>query len=267
MGLTNQITSVAIGSFDGIHLAHQALLHQVEAVVIIERNSGYLTRGYRRTLFTQKPCFFYHFDKIKSLNPEAFLQKLQSDFPHLKKIVVGYDFHFGKDKKGDIHTLQSLYDAEVEIIKEVTIEGISVHSRTIKSYLQEGNIEKANLLLGREYLIEGKVIQGQGLGKKELFPTLNLEVEGYQLPLNGVYASRTLIEGEWFDSISFLGHRVSTDGLYAIETHILDKQIGQLRGEVALKFVAFIRENKKFSNLEALKAQIKRDISKAKSCF
>jgi len=267
VGLTNKITSIAIGSFDGIHLAHQALLHQVEAVVVIERNSGYLTRGYRRTHFTNRVCFFYHFDKIKSLSPEAFLQKLQSDFPHLKKIVVGYDFHFGKEKLGNVQTLQTLYEGEVEIIKEISIEGISVHSRTIKTYLKEGNIQKANLLLGREYLIEGEIIKGQGLGKKELFPTLNLEVKGYQLPLNGVYASRTLIKGKWFDSISFLGHRVSTDGLYAIETHILDKQIGQLRGEVALKFVAFIRENKKFSNLEALKAQIEIDISKAKSYF
>ena len=260
----NQIKSIAIGSFDGIHIAHKTLIDQVDALVIIERNGGYLTPGYRRSHFTSKVCCFYHFDVIKGLTPEAFVEKLKKDFPLLETIVVGYDFHFGKNKAGNAQVLRELCDKEVIVVEEVSIEGISVHSRTIKQYLKEGNIEMANTLLGREYSIEGDIISGQGLGKNELVATLNLSVQSYQLPLEGVYATRTKVDGEWLDSVSFLGHRVSTDGSYAVETHILGEDIGIVRGVAQIAFVAFMRENKKFESLDALKQQIQDDIDSAK---
>jgi riboflavin kinase/FMN adenylyltransferase len=102
------------------------------------------------------------------------------------------------------------------------------------------------------------------LGKKELVPTINLNVKEYQLPLEGVYATRTLIDGQWLNSVSFLGHRVTTDDSYAVETHILDKEIGEVSGEMALEFVDFIRINQKFESLDALKKQIHDDIGLAK---
>jgi len=223
-----------------------------------------LTPGYRRSHFTSKVCCFYHFDVIKGLTPEAFVEKLKKDFPLLETIVVGYDFHFGKNKAGNAQVLRELCDKEVIVVEEVSIEGISVHSRTIKQYLKEGNIEMANTLLGREYSIEGDIISGQGLGKNELVATLNLSVQSYQLPLEGVYATRTKVDGEWLDSVSFLGHRVSTDGNYAVETHILGEDIGIVRGVAQIAFVAFMRENKKFESLDALKQQIQDDIDSAK---
>jgi len=117
--LINEIKSIAIGSFDGIHLGHQALIDKVDALVIIERNGGYLTPGYKRSLFTSKVCCFYHFDKIKSLTAEAFVHKLEVDFPALEMIVVGYDFHFGKGKTGNAEILQALCDREVLVVDEV----------------------------------------------------------------------------------------------------------------------------------------------------
>lgn len=264
MAFCNQVKSIAIGSFDGMHVAHQKLVEKVDAVVVIERNGGYLTSGYRRTMFTSKMCCFYHFDVIKRLSPEAFMEKLNTDFPQLEKIVVGYDFHFGKDKAGTAETLKELFKGIVEIVEEVSVEGIPVHSRTIKAYLKEGNVEMANKLLGRKYVIEGQVIKGQGLGKKELVPTLNLEVKEYQLPFEGVYATQTLVDGAWLDSVSFLGHRVTTDDSYAVETHILETDIGEVQGKIAVKFISFIRENLKFESLNSLKAQINEDISQAK---
>lgn len=263
-GYSNQIKSIAIGSFDGIHIAHKTLIDKVDALVIIERDGGYLTPGHKRSLCTDKACFFYHFDVIKELTPEAFVEKLQEDFPLLETIVVGYDFHFGKNKAGNAQMLSQICDKEIVIVDEVSHEEIPVHSRTIKAYLKEGNIKMANALLGREYHIEGEVVQGQGLGKKELFPTLNLAVKGYQLPLEGVYATRTKIEDRWYPSVSFLGHRVSTDGSFAVETHILDEDLGVVTGRVALAFIDFIRPNQKFESLEALKAQIGADINKAR---
>ena len=264
MSIENRIGSITIGSFDGLHLAHQELIALAEAVVVIERNSGYLTPGYKRTRYTDKPCAFYHFDKVKSLSPKEFIAKLQKDFPQLQKIVVGYDFHFGKGKEGNAQILRELFDGEVVIVDEVSLGGVPVHSRTIKTCLREGNIDLANRLLGRNYTIDGIVVEGQGLGRKELVPTLNLKTGHYQLPLEGVYATKTKIGKEWCFSVSFLGHRVTTDGSYAVETHVLERDIGEVTGRVQVEFVALIRENKKFESLDALREQIGMDINQAR---
>jgi len=263
LSIDNSIKSIAIGSFDGLHLAHQTLIDKVEAIVIIERNGGYLTPGYKRSMFTNKTCCFYHFDKIKSLSADSFVLKLKEDFPLLEKIVIGYDFAFGKDKMGNAQHLKKLFNGEVHIVNEVLHKNISIHSRTIKSFLKDGNIRVANELLGREYQIDGKVIKGQGLGKKELVPTINLEVSNYQLPLEGVYATRTHFNGKWMNSVTFLGHRTTTDGTFAVETHILKRDIATVESPVGIKFVDFIRKNQKFDSLDELRKKIAEDMEKA----
>ena len=264
MKLNNNIKSIAIGSFDGIHLGHQALIKLAEAVVIIERNRSVMTTGYRRVEYINRPCFFYHLDKIKSLSAKEFIQRISEDFPQLESIVVGYDFGFGYKKEGDTNLLKKLFYGEVIVVKEVKYKNISIHSRSIKEFIKNGEIRLANELLNRNYKITGEVIRGQGLGKKELVPTLNLNVLNHLLPKEGVYATKTLIDDTWLPSVSFFGHRVTTDGSFAVETHILDKDIGVVRGNIELKFLAFIRENQKFKGLDALKVAIKEDIEKAK---
>ena len=265
MKLNNNIKSIAIGSFDGIHLGHQTLISQAEAVVIIERNSSVMTTGYRRVEYIDKPCFFYHLEKIKSLSAKDFIAKLSDDFPQLETIVVGYDFGFGHKKEGDTTTLKELFQGKVIIVSEVKYKNVSVHSRSIKEFIKNGEIRMANQLLNRNYKIRGKVISGQGLGKKELVPTLNLKVLNYLLPKEGVYATQTLINKTWLPSVSFFGHRVTTDSSFAIETHILDRDIGIVRGDIELEFIAFIRDNQKFNGLNALRVAIERDIDRAKS--
>jgi riboflavin kinase/FMN adenylyltransferase len=263
----NSIKSIAIGSFDGIHLGHRALIDQVEAVLIVERNSGYLTPGYRRSFFIEQPSFFYHFDNIKSLSAEEFVAKLKEDFPKLDSIVVGYDFEFGYKKEGNTRVLKELFDGEVVVVKEVKLKSISVHSRIIKKYLANGDITIVNQLLNRFYSIEGKIISGQGLGRKELVPTLNLNVYDYDLPKDGVYATRTKIGDRWLESVSFLGLRVTTDGSFAIETHIVGEDIGVVSGKAEIEFVEYIRENRRFDGLEVLKSQIEEDIASVKKMF
>ncbi len=265
MSSFNKIESITIGSFDGIHLAHKRLIKQADMVVAIERGCGYLTAGYRRTLYLDKPCAFYLFEHIKSLSPVEFVSQLKRDFPYLKKIVVGYDFHFGADKAGNANKLKELFDGEVVIVDEVALNGISIHSRTIKKYLKNGDIETANKLLGRGYTIDGEIIRGQGIGKSELLPTINLSISNYLLPLDGVYATKTMIYDDWLNSVTFLGHRESTDGSYAVETHILDKDIDTVVADnVSIRFVSFMRENRKFQSLSLLKHAILSDIQIAK---
>ncbi len=264
--LTNdyEISSIAIGSFDGIHLAHRKLIEQANMVLVIERGKGYLTPGYKRSLYCDKPMTFYLFDKISHLSPAQFIAKLKNDFPKLKKIVVGYDFKFGKDKSGDAMLLKELFDGETMVIAKMMMDGIPIHSRTIKEYILENDIKNANKMLGRNYTIDGQVIVGQGLGTKELVPTLNLRVEDYTLPKDGVFASRTKVANKWYKSVSFVGHRVSTDESFAVETHVIDKDLGIAQGTVWIEFIASIRENKKFNSLVKLKIQIEKDICSAK---
>jgi riboflavin kinase/FMN adenylyltransferase len=264
MKLTNNVKSIAIGSFDGIHQGHRALISQVEAVLVIERNGGYLTPGYKRTFYFEQPCFFYHFDKIKALKAKEFVEKLKEDFPLLQCIVVGYDFGFGYKKEGNSTLLKELFSGEVIIVDEVKSSNISVHSRTIKSYIFNGEVELVKELLDRPFIISGKIISGQGLGKKELVPTLNLKVYDYDLPKHGVYASRTKIGERWLNSVTFLGHRISTDGSFSVESYVLDKDVGIVSGVLWIEFVSFIRMNKKFDGLKALKEQIVLDIEDSK---
>jgi len=260
---TNHVRSITIGSFDGLHLAHQELIGQVDMIVAIERNGGYLTAGYKRSCYTDKPITFFHFSKIRTFTPKEFVSKLQEDFPQLQKIVIGYDFHFGKNKAGNAQLLRELFDGEVVIVDVVKVNGIAVHSRTIKALLREGDITAANTLLGRAYRIDGKVIRGQGIGGKSLVPTINLQVEHYQLPKEGVYATKTKIGDTWLPSVSFIGHRKSTDGSFAVETHIPDQDLGIIHGRIWIECVDFIRENRRFEDLDALKKQIKEDIQTA----
>ncbi len=264
MKILSSTTSIAIGSFDGIHLAHQKLINHSEAVVVIEHKRGRLTPGFKRSWYCKKPMHFLMLEKIKSLSSREFVEYLKYSFPNLKKIVVGYDFGFGKNRSGNLKDLRELFDGEVLVIDEVKLNGVSIHSRTIHKALIDGEIEFANRMLGRFYKIDGFQIRGQNLGKSEFVPTINLKVQNYTLPKSGVYATYTQLNQKRYKSITFLGHRTTTDGSFAIETHILDEEIEKIKGRVFIEFVDFIRENRKFNSFKELKEQILRDIKEAK---
>ena len=261
-GMQN-IESIAIGAFDGIHKAHQELIRRADAVAVIEKGDAILTPGRYRCEFVNKPCYFFELEKIRHMDAEAFVKLLTKSFPNLKKIVVGYDFAFGKDRKYSIEDLRRYFEGIVEVVPEVKIEGISVHSRTIKELLRQGDVALADKLLGRCYMIEGSVIPGQGIGKKELVPTINLAVQRFLLPKEGVYATLTQIDERLYASVSFIGHRVTTDGSFAVETHIIDTEPPKSK-KVRIYFIERIRDNRKFASLQELKEAIAQDIQKAK---
>ncbi|MDD3008394.1 MAG: bifunctional riboflavin kinase/FAD synthetase [Arcobacter sp.] len=266
----NTITSIAIGGFDGMHVAHQELFKNLDengAIVSIESGFANLTPKVYRQEYSDYPIYYYVLDNIKHLEGDQFIKLLNEEFPNLKKIVVGYDFCFGKNRRYCIEKLKELFHGNVKIIDEIKIEDIAVHSRVIREYLKDGEIEIANKLLGKEYKIYGHQIKGQGLGTKSFVPTINLKVEQFLLPKEGVYITKTILNEIEYNSVTFLGHRVTTDGSYAVETHILDENIINDTYTIQIKFIKKIRDNLKFDSFDELKNQIDKDIETTKNYF
>lgn len=255
------IKSLALGKFDGLHIAHFELIKRLEngALIVIDKGKSSLTPF--REKFLKIPCFYYDFDEIKELDGSKFVEILKRDFLDLEKIVVGYDFKFGKNRAYTAYDLPKIFDGRVEIVDEIRLDEVPVHSKVIREFLSLGECERVREFLGRFYEISGKVVRGQGLGDK-LVRTINLEFDGYFVPKFGVYATKTIVNKKSFNSISFLGNRISTDCKFSLETHILDKNIEVCtKDEICVEFCKFIRENQKFENIELLKKQILRDIS------
>lgn len=264
------ITSIAIGGFDGMHIAHQQLFKKLDkngAVVAIESGHSNLTPKSYRQEYTNFPVYYYVLDNIKHLEGEEFIKLLKEEFPNLKKIIVGFDFCFGKNRKYDTLGLKKLFDGEVIVVDEICDNNLAIHSRYIREFIKNGNVKKANELLGKNYKITGQTTKGQGLGKKSFVPTINLTVENFLLPNEGVYITKTTIKDKSYKSVTFLGHRVTTDGSYAIETHIISEDIENIIGKIQIEFIDKLRENHKFDNFEDLKKQIDKDINNALKYF
>ncbi len=265
----SQIRSIAIGGFDGMHRGHQALFNHLNqnesAIVVIETGYANLTPKAKRQNYTSIPLVYYPLDSIKHFSGEEFIKILLEEFPILDTIVVGFDFCFGANRKYCIHHLKELFKGNVVVIEEVFFDDIAVHSRIIREYLSSGEIEIANKLLDKPYCLEGQIIKGQGLGKKQFVPTININVTEFLIPDEGIYATKTLVENQWYDSVSFIGHRVTTDGKFAVETHIIDQDINIDQHNISIQFFTKLRNNQKYDHYEELKKQILLDIQNAKN--
>ena len=258
-------TAIAIGGFDGMHRGHQRLFAELGkngTIVVIETGYGNLTPRKERENFSNYSILYLELDDIRHLDGEAFISLLKNKFPKLQKIVVGYDFHFGKDRKYSFEDLKTLFDGEVKVVAEVTHNGDSIHSHKIRAKLQIADIKGANDFLGHNYTIKGSLVAGQGIGKKELVATINIEAIDFLIPKEGVYVTLTRIDGEehYHPSVSFVGHRVTTDGSFAIESHILDGEV-LCTQKARISFVSFIRDNEKFDSIAELKKAIQSDIN------
>jgi riboflavin kinase/FMN adenylyltransferase len=256
--------AIAIGGFDGMHIGHQELFAQLGengTIVVIKTGYANLTPTTERENFTKYNILYLELEEIRHLDGADFIEFLKLEFPKLQKIVVGYDFHFGKDRKYSFKDLDTMFDGEVKVVDEVSLHNDSVHSHKIRQKISIGDIKGANAFLGHNYTIRGKIVKGQGIGKKDLVATINIEAKDFLTPKEGVYAALTRIDDEehYHPSVAFVGHRVSTDGSFAIESHILDGEV-TCRDTARISFVSFIRENKKFDNLDDLKVAIQKDI-------
>ena len=283
---------VTIGTFDGVHLGHQAVFKQMvdkarqiggETVVItffphprivISPNDNRL-----RLITSQE-------DKIEHLRrsniDNLIIINFTKEFSHTSSedfikdyvvryiqpaiLVIGYDHHFGSNRSGDFDTLSKLgmeFHFAVEKINEQDIEDITISSTKIRSALQQGDIKLANKLLGYSYSTSGIVTHGDSIGRTLGFPTANISIKPeYQLiEKTGVYATIAKVDGKDYPSMTYIGRRPTiSNGLpTSTETYIMDFD-GDLYGkEIRVTFVDRVRDEMTFDNLERLKSQIKED--------
>lgn len=263
----NNITNIAIGKFDGIHLGHQQILDSLRensAIIIIDNHTkDFLTSindRFLRLKNTYPNLYLLELESIKHLEGSAFIAMLLELLPKLETIVVGYDFRFGHNRGFSGNDIANFFKGRVIIIPQVKYNEIPLHSSTIKDLIRHGDIAISNAMLGWNYTIKGEAIKGQGLASQKLFATLNIQTSGYVLPSSGVYASLTDDEM----SVSFIGNRLSTDKQFAIETHIIGKAHIPHKHSIRITFLKKIRDNRHFSDLQTLKAQIRQDIAQAK---
>lgn len=254
-----------------MHRAHQQLFSRLGAngaIVVISTQYANLSPNSSRMKHTTLPLFYYELESIKHLSGKEFIHLLHEEFPHLQKIVVGYDFRFGYKAKCDIESLKELFYGDVITVNEYKISNIAVHSRVIREYLRDGNIPIANKLLGYHYTFQGLHITGQGLGSKQFVPTINIDVKDFLIPQEGIYITKTILNNIPYKSVSFIGHRVTTDGNFAVETHILeDISSLDIPKVIEITFYDKLRDNKKYEMYEELKKQILKDIKETLNWF
>ncbi len=282
-------TVVAVGSFDGLHLGHQALLarlkerarhHHVPSVVYtFDPPTRVFTQGveFLSTLPEKLELLSrYGIDEVIAVPftaefaarpKEDFLNDLRSLRP--RAVVVGEDFYFGKGRAGNIHDLREV-TRDVTALPMHSLGGEDIKSTRIREFLRSGQVESAQRFLGRHYSAQGVVVQGDQLGRTIGFPTANVQVaQGKALP-RGVFAVRVQVESEGLsethDGMANIGHRPTVSGLeLRFEVNLLGFS-GDLYGkELQVKFFHFIRAEQKFGSLEELKAQLRQDLDRTRS--
>ncbi len=279
---------VTIGTFDGVHRGHQEILRNMvnrakeiggESVVVtfyphprqvLSHDSGI------RFISTQEEkiahlealgidnLIIIKFTKeFAAIPSEDFIKDYLVKNIQPAVLIIGYDHHFGKGRTGDfgmLYELGSQYHFKVEKIQEQDVDNVAVSSTKIRHFLENGNIKHANMLLGYEFSYTGKVVHGQQVGHKMGYPTANIEVaEEFQLiEKQGVYATFAEIDGKSYPAMTYIGKRPTLDDNrpQSIETHIISFDGTLYDKEIKIRFVDFVRDDKKFDNFEALKRQI-----------
>ena len=290
-------TIVTIGAFDGVHLGHQAIFKQMqdeakkidgETVVITFSPHPRIVLGidnanlkFVKTEKNKLQCIeragidhliIVQFTReFASLPPQKFIKDYIVDFIHPKVFIIGYDSQFGNNREGSLSVLKSLckqYGFIVKKVDAVVVDNTTVSSTEIRNMLTKGDIAEANSFLGHEYSITGKVVRGQSIGHNIGFPTANIEVaDEYKLiAAVGVYACRVHCLEKNYKGMSNIGFRPTIDnGDLTIEVNIFDFNKVIYGKEITISFVKRMRDEHKFENIEALKAQLALDKIKALS--
>ncbi|HET9298638.1 MAG TPA: bifunctional riboflavin kinase/FAD synthetase [Candidatus Polarisedimenticolaceae bacterium] len=287
--------ALALGNFDGVHLGHQAVLQHVQAaararearavLVTFDPHPAEVLAPERRPRLLQTKrqklaaleeagvdaVLVLPFDlAMAALSAEEFLERLGTALIP-RSIHVGTGFRFGRERQGDVALMRAVGARRgftVDEVPPVEVDGARVSSSRIREAVLGGRVELARGLLGRPYALEGRVVRGEGRGATLAFPTANLAVENELPPLRGVYVSETVALALRWPSVTNVGVRPTFDGSrLTVESHLIDYE-GDLYGErVEARFLARLRDERRFPDPSALADQIARDRAAAVAWF
>ena len=286
---------LAIGVFDGVHRGHQAVIstsadharaaNGTPIVVTFDPHPEKVLRPQaapRLLSATQhkvalirnlgvRHLLVITFDRqFAATEPEEFVQQLVNHSKPLREICVGHEWAFGKNRRGNLELLKTLgtqLNFEVVGVPPVKANGEVVSSTAIRQAIEKGDFARAAVMLGREYTILGTVTRGDGLGKKIGFPTANLSAHNEQFPPNGVYAAVARLRDGMYRGVINLGVRPTVSGGKServLEIHLFDFDRDIYGRDLEVRFLEFLRPEKKFENLDALVHQIRRDVEEAR---
>jgi riboflavin kinase/FMN adenylyltransferase len=293
----NQRSVVTIGSFDGVHLGHQAILQQVKATAAMlgfpsvvmtfepqpqeyfsgekaparlmrlrEKIDALLEFGIDRVVCLQ-------FNRVlRNLTASEFIHQVLVEGLSIKHLIVGDDFRFGCDRSGDFKMLVEFgksCDFDVQDTKTLEIDNERVSSTRVREFLQQADFGRASQLLGQPFSIKGRVVYGQQVGRKLGFPTANVQLNRYSAPLTGVYAVLVDIDGVRYQGAANVGVRPTVGDLVKpiLEVHLLDFS-GDLYGQrIEVEFMHKIRDETKFTTLDKLVETIRQDVKQIRAWF
>jgi len=301
-------TALTIGNFDGVHLGHKRLIHRVldfasehgltpalltfdphpTRVVAPDRAPCLLTNLEQRKQLLHAEGIEYievlpFTSETAKLTPREFIEQVVVGKLHARAVVVGHNFRFGNKAAGNVEMLREFgreFGFDTAVVEPLAWRGVVISSSEIRARIQAGDVSRACRMLGRPYVLEGDVVQGQGVGSKKTVPTLNLSTKAECLPAVGVYITRTHDRGartpacsvhthvnadRTWQSVTNVGYRPTfgSDDHLTIETFLLEPLDGATPSTIAIEFLKRLREERKFENPEALKAQILRDVDRA----
>ena len=282
---------LAIGNFDGIHLGHQQIINSlVKESKKLNKPSAILSftphprqffsreldryqilsEEKKRSIFSNLGIDHYfclQFDEaLSNLSPLDFIKRIIVNQLKVEKLMVGYDFHFGKDRKGNTNLLfehAKIHGFHLEIIEPIiNSKNEEPYSSTaIRECIRQGKMEEVNLFLGRPWSMEGEVIHGDKRARKMNFPTANIMPHDEIYPLRGVYAVNVKFENKNYKGIANFGIRPTVEGeKLLLEAHLFDFDRDIYGNYLTVEFLAFIRGEKKFENFDLLINQINKDI-------
>lgn len=292
-------SALTIGNFDGVHAGHRTILRRVQQVaaerglkssvltfqphptrvVAPARAPRLMTSPEQRSALMgeagiQQVLILPFNAALARLSPSEFVEQVLVNKLQVRAVLVGHDFCFGYKQSGNVRVLTELgsrYGFTVEEVKAVTLRGHLVSSTGLRRLIQKGDVAQAARLLERPYELEGEVVSGRGVGSKQTVPTLNLSTQTEVLPAVGVYVTRTsdLGAGRQWPSITNVGYRPTFGDSQeiSIETFLLEPLAGEPPRNIRVEFLWRVREERKFSDPQALRQQILRDAGVAQAYF
>ena len=279
---------ITLGKFDGVHIGHKKLINRI---LEIGKRDGLLTviftfdaspqvrLGYRKpqTLLSNEErrqrieslgvdtLIEYPFTlQVRNMEPEDFITEILVNKLHVKAVVVGSDFHFGKNRRGNSIMLKQMgrrYGFKVEVLNKVMDGTREVSSTYIREELLEGHMEKVNRLLGYPYMVIGDIVHGHQLGRTIGVPTINqIPESGKLLPPRGVYTSVTWIDGQKFYGVSNIGIKPTVQEKFVgVETYLFHCDLDLYGKEACVQLFHYQRPEAKFDSVEELRIQMNKD--------